>query len=159
MRVGRNDPCPCGSGRKYKRCHVAEDEAKARSAAPTRLVEHAGEVFGVSGDVDPGVLDLAADHFRAKREGWGPAQQMVDFIQPVLDATDGSLDATNRAMQLGTLWWNLALLPEVKRAGALEEFLALLPADEAVRDDLRKTTKQMIVRHEAMFPELHRRHA
>ena len=19
--VGRNDPCPCGSGRKYKRCH------------------------------------------------------------------------------------------------------------------------------------------
>lgn len=23
-RVGRNDPCPCGSGRKYKRCHGAE---------------------------------------------------------------------------------------------------------------------------------------
>ena len=20
MRVGRNDPCPCGSGKKYKRC-------------------------------------------------------------------------------------------------------------------------------------------
>jgi len=20
-RVGRNEPCPCGSGRKYKRCH------------------------------------------------------------------------------------------------------------------------------------------
>jgi hypothetical protein len=20
-RVGRNDPCPCGSGRKYKKCH------------------------------------------------------------------------------------------------------------------------------------------
>jgi preprotein translocase subunit SecA len=20
-RVGRNDPCPCGSGKKYKRCH------------------------------------------------------------------------------------------------------------------------------------------
>jgi len=19
--IGRNDPCPCGSGRKYKRCH------------------------------------------------------------------------------------------------------------------------------------------
>jgi preprotein translocase subunit SecA len=22
-RVGRNDPCPCGSGKKYKRCHGA----------------------------------------------------------------------------------------------------------------------------------------
>ncbi|RYF39972.1 MAG: hypothetical protein EOO27_48395, partial [Comamonadaceae bacterium] len=20
-RVGRNDPCPCGSGKKYKQCH------------------------------------------------------------------------------------------------------------------------------------------
>jgi uncharacterized protein YecA (UPF0149 family) len=20
--VGRNDPCPCGSGRKYKQCHL-----------------------------------------------------------------------------------------------------------------------------------------
>jgi len=24
MSVGRNDPCPCGSGKKYKRCHGAE---------------------------------------------------------------------------------------------------------------------------------------
>lgn len=21
-RVGRNDPCPCGSGRKFKKCHL-----------------------------------------------------------------------------------------------------------------------------------------
>jgi preprotein translocase subunit SecA len=21
QKVGRNDPCPCGSGKKYKRCH------------------------------------------------------------------------------------------------------------------------------------------
>jgi preprotein translocase subunit SecA len=21
-RVGRNDPCPCGSGKKYKNCHM-----------------------------------------------------------------------------------------------------------------------------------------
>ena len=25
-RVGRNDPCPCGSGKKYKDCHVKEGE-------------------------------------------------------------------------------------------------------------------------------------
>ena len=23
-KVGRNDPCPCGSGKKYKDCHAAE---------------------------------------------------------------------------------------------------------------------------------------
>ena len=26
---GPNDPCHCGSGKKYKKCHMAEDEAKA----------------------------------------------------------------------------------------------------------------------------------
>jgi len=26
-KVGRNDPCPCGSGKKYKRCCLAADEA------------------------------------------------------------------------------------------------------------------------------------
>ena len=27
MTTGRNDPCPCGSGRKYKRCCAAKAEA------------------------------------------------------------------------------------------------------------------------------------
>ena len=26
--IGRNDPCPCGSGKKYKKCCQAKDEAK-----------------------------------------------------------------------------------------------------------------------------------
>jgi preprotein translocase subunit SecA len=29
-KVGRNDPCPCGSGKKYKKCH-GRDEAEAQS--------------------------------------------------------------------------------------------------------------------------------
>ncbi len=24
--IGRNDPCWCGSGKKYKKCHLAQDE-------------------------------------------------------------------------------------------------------------------------------------
>ena len=27
-RTGRNEPCPCGSGRKYKKCHLPTDEAR-----------------------------------------------------------------------------------------------------------------------------------
>ena len=29
----RNDPCPCGSGRKYKKCHLEADEAALHAAA------------------------------------------------------------------------------------------------------------------------------
>ena len=28
--LGRNDPCHCGSGKKYKQCHLVADEAAAR---------------------------------------------------------------------------------------------------------------------------------
>lgn len=28
----RNDPCPCGSGRKYKKCHLEADEAALHAA-------------------------------------------------------------------------------------------------------------------------------
>ena len=30
-RVGRNDPCPCGSGKKYKKCHLPLEEGTAVS--------------------------------------------------------------------------------------------------------------------------------
>ena len=30
-RANRNEPCPCGSGRKYKKCHLAHDEAEHAS--------------------------------------------------------------------------------------------------------------------------------
>jgi tetratricopeptide (TPR) repeat protein len=32
-KTGRNDPCPCGSGNKYKRCCLAKHEADARLVA------------------------------------------------------------------------------------------------------------------------------
>lgn len=31
-KIGRNQPCPCGSGKKYKQCCLAADEASALAA-------------------------------------------------------------------------------------------------------------------------------
>ncbi|MFY0686520.1 MAG: SEC-C domain-containing protein [Cyclobacteriaceae bacterium] len=30
-KVGRNDPCPCGSGKKYKDCHLSNEKTKELS--------------------------------------------------------------------------------------------------------------------------------
>ena len=30
---GRNDPCWCGSGRKYKKCHLPQEEKKSAEKA------------------------------------------------------------------------------------------------------------------------------
>jgi hypothetical protein len=47
MKTGRNDPCPCGSGRKYKECCLSKDEAAARTvreaAAETAAAEAPAE--------------------------------------------------------------------------------------------------------------------
>src|SRR5438874_1120241 len=36
MKIGRNDPCPCGSGKKYKKCCLAKDEAAAHQLQATQ---------------------------------------------------------------------------------------------------------------------------
>ncbi len=43
MRAGRNDPCPCGSGKKLKKCHLVEQTAArdgARRAAATHDLDN-----------------------------------------------------------------------------------------------------------------------
>jgi Fe-S-cluster containining protein len=45
MPPGRNDPCPCGSGQKYKRCHgLAAAPAQPDYVAFNRLIAYKGEI-------------------------------------------------------------------------------------------------------------------
>lgn len=37
--IGRNDPCPCGSGRKYKHCHLEHDRIYSLRGVPTSILE------------------------------------------------------------------------------------------------------------------------
>ena len=37
MRPGRNDPCPCGSGKKFKDCHYLEVQKNLRTAKPSEV--------------------------------------------------------------------------------------------------------------------------
>ena len=50
-KVGRNDPCPCGSGQKYKKCCLGKDAATDASSDQGRFSEEvqelvAGRTFG-----------------------------------------------------------------------------------------------------------------
>ena len=38
LHVGRNEPCPCGSGKKYKDCHISEGEQFLTRIARERRV-------------------------------------------------------------------------------------------------------------------------
>jgi preprotein translocase subunit SecA len=41
--LGRNDPCWCGSGKKYKQCHMRDDAGRAPASAPTGVGAPAGQ--------------------------------------------------------------------------------------------------------------------
>ena len=53
VKIGRNDPCWCGSGRKYKACHQNFDERIAKIAAeghkvPTHdIIKNADQIAGI----------------------------------------------------------------------------------------------------------------
>ena len=54
----RNDPCPCNSGKKYKKCHLPEDEA-AQHAVLKQAAEQAEQAEAES-KTDDGTESSAA---------------------------------------------------------------------------------------------------
>jgi tetratricopeptide (TPR) repeat protein len=53
-KIGRNDLCPCGSGKKYKRCCMARDEAVAREEFATAA---ASQAAAAAAQHDPHLCD------------------------------------------------------------------------------------------------------
>jgi len=62
MKIGRNAPCPCGSGKKYKKCCLRIDEPKADEERQ----QNAGEQDKI--DTEESVLDNNEDHENGPHE-------------------------------------------------------------------------------------------
>ncbi|MCY1001818.1 SEC-C metal-binding domain-containing protein [Myxococcus sp. MISCRS1] len=67
---GRNDPCPCGSGKKYKVCHASED--RARAAPPVAPTSGQTAVRKELENPDVSYLAVALDRFGKLLAEWGP---------------------------------------------------------------------------------------
>ncbi len=64
MSVGRNEPCPCGSGKKYKHCHertggIAHRRARTLLLALAALALVIGVVIGIFTGPRNGALSAA----------------------------------------------------------------------------------------------------
>ena len=58
-KVGRNEPCPCASGKKYKRCCLDKDQAFEREAlAAARQARHDDEWYDELANASNAVVDL-----------------------------------------------------------------------------------------------------
>ena len=77
MAISRNAPCPCGSGKKYKKCCLKKDRVEEKLSATAR---DASEVLGE----DPTIYKIWSE--------WRKAREVVDFnfLYDLLDPS-GSL--------------------------------------------------------------------
>jgi hypothetical protein len=80
--VGRNQPCPCGSGRRYKECHGAIDGTGGPRAAPPAI------------PLAPSwVPQTMAAALRAQKRG--QSHEAVNLYRQVLAVDPSNFDATN----------------------------------------------------------------
>ncbi len=110
-RAGRNQPCPCGSGRKYKKCHLAADEAEHASRQATapahalddrlvhRLSRFARREFGAA-------WEAHADDFADPDEALQLARPWSVYCFEVAGKTvvDAYLDARGRCSNEERRW-------------------------------------------------------
>lgn len=107
---GRNDACPCGSGKKYKRCCLDKDAAASRHpAAPAPLGIMFDEDDDELEDLSNGVLDLIdAGKFTEAEERCrllaSRFPEKVDHIERLADVRD----AQGRFAEAAVLWQQAA---------------------------------------------------
>ena len=73
MKIGRNDPCWCGSGKKYKSCHAAFDDKLAayqlkHIPVPShKLIKTPEQLEGIrkAGKLNTAILDMVAENIKA----------------------------------------------------------------------------------------------
>lgn len=103
----------------------------------------------------PGVLDHAVDFYEAKDRGDGPAAQMMRFVQPLLEGVGADEAQMEKALKLGSVFWNLALCESVQREELMVEVLKTMTNEQDVTM-FRAMASDMVERHQAMFPAMHR---
>jgi hypothetical protein len=92
-RVGRNSPCPCGSGRKFKHCHERSARAAVETAggkASARLLELGGPLLD-----DP---DLSDEEFKLRLKFVMSAWNIAVLEASASDTSE--VRATLRAMDM-----------------------------------------------------------
>jgi uncharacterized protein YecA (UPF0149 family) len=80
---------------------------------------------------------------------------ILEYGKPLLEATDGSPEQMQMALNMTQLCWNMALEPEAERGALLDEVLADLDTPEDWKIQVKQMIGPMIERHKQMFPRMH----
>ncbi len=116
--LGRNDPCHCGSGKKYKKCHLAEDESVTvvPPAAPDadELLASGWRLFEQR---RPGAAEKEFRAALALKPDWGDALVAIGLAKLRGGDQDGARKEFNEVLRVSE-----SLAAELKASGAKDAF-------------------------------------
>lgn len=80
------------------------------------------------------------------------AEALMAYAQPLIDATDGSMEELQKALNFSQIFWNLSLMPEKDRASAIDAMQSSLKLNDEEFDLFRRNmVDPMIARYRDMF--------
>ena len=116
-KIGRNDPCPCGSGKKYKKCCLPNARQKhwtfeeIRSFPTEEILSKLGE-FGIN---------ITEEGFLREVENFYSTEDLADNWWMTYNVTAKDFDQDFPWMAADVLWERLA--PHVINSGKLDDMM------------------------------------
>src|SRR3990167_8419238 len=151
-KLGRNDPCSCGSGRKYKKCCLSEEYWV--SSDPTPLSEIAWQ--------------KSEQRFKQRLQNtWGDkctmlkGQLEVKMSEVILHLAEELLEYatskqdSNKAITVTCAAWNLAIFPDEKQQKEINNLIAGID-DEQGKQDTRDIINAIIDKKNRYYPNIKR---
>ena len=101
QKIGRNDPCPCGSGKKYKNCCGRKGTRRLRP----RWLGQGSSAAGAAYKIFPGGKTLAQGGIHSRRAGeikWGPQGELIPLGKSPAPAAAGRSTRTAAGGKAGS---------------------------------------------------------
>ena len=127
-RIGRNQPCPCGSGKKYKKCCY-------------------GKGFGKN------LPEEAVITTNPQKEKM--SEILLEFAKPLTDECEND-KAFYNALQISVIAWNSSFLPSGERNKLIDESINKYINDNSERAMAKEILLKMLERKEKNFPSINR---
>jgi tetratricopeptide (TPR) repeat protein len=109
---GRNDPCPCGSGKKYKRCCLEKDQAAERARAAATPSPPSRQLSGIAAEI----ADRLAAQYDADDELATASNAAVDLVHAgkLDEAEQAARDLLERFPDVHDGWDRLGMVYEAR---------------------------------------------
>ncbi|MBI4860590.1 MAG: SEC-C domain-containing protein [Candidatus Riflebacteria bacterium] len=164
--TGRNDPCPCGSGRKYKKCCLDPQTPEimerknalrdAKLAAREARIEQL-KAFAERYSITPETKLVLREIIQELAIKIDDPNDLIVFIEPLVAKSEPTRERLTNVVKLGSFFWSLSLMDDPVDFGRGLEILAerMDMASGEKGQELELVAENMRKRHRYLFSALH----